>query len=216
MKNKICSFTAFFTTLIIVLSVSCSRTEPKINYGFIKMVVYQEEDGTREQYSFFVLPEDEDGVDNLAELFLYHDREQLRWKIESDEWLRSTHDGMEWIGTRSIASNERSLPRGVFRAVLVNKGGVSSERTFTYDGSVRFPFPEIEISNGMYNINSRWPVNRLVCYDSPGDFVQTITLQSLTGNIAELRLPSSVRTVALWAEDEANFCSAFTLVVPIN
>jgi hypothetical protein len=99
---------------------------------------------------------------------------------------------------------------------LVNKGGESSERNFTYDGNVRFPFPEIEISGGIYNVNSQWPVNRFVCYDSAGNYMSTVTLTSLSGDVLQLRLPTNTRTIALWAEDESNFCSAFTKVVPFN
>jgi hypothetical protein len=173
-------------------------------------------DGPQEYFSFFIMPEDEDGIDNLDVIYLYHDREQLRWQIKSDEWYRYTYDEKEWIGTRSFTVKEGSLPRGLFRAVLVNKGGESTERSFTYDGNVRYSFPELEISSGIYNVNSQWPVNRFVCYDNSGNYIDTIILTSLTGNILQLRLPTNTRTIALWAEDEANFCSAFTNVVPTN
>jgi hypothetical protein len=198
------------------LLISCTKGEPTISYGFLKLVLYQGDDEVLEYFSFFILPDDEDGIENLDEIYLYHDREQLRWRIKSDEWLRYTQDGNDWIGTRSIAMPEGSLPRGVYRAVLVNKGGESTQRNFTYDGNVRYPFPEIEIRGGVYTVHSQWPVNRLVCYDVSGNYSTTVTLSSLTGNVSELRLPPSVRTVALWAEDEANFCSAFTDVVRIN
>jgi hypothetical protein len=56
----------------------------------------------------------------------------------------------------------------------------------------------------------------LVCYDSSGNYLRTVRLEILTGNVSELGLPSSARTAALWAEDEENFCSAFTDVDPIN
>jgi len=199
-----------------VLSVSCTRSAPEIQYGYIQLVLYQGKDAPQEYFSFFILPEDEDGIENLSELYLYHDREQLRWHIKSDEWQRYTQDGKDWIGTRSFTVREGELPRGLFRAVLVNKGGESVERSFTYDGVVRYPFPEIEISDGMYNVNSQWPVNRLVCYDNTGNYLATVNLSLRAGAVSDLKLPSSARTVALWAEDEANFCSAFTNVVSLR
>ncbi|MDR0322303.1 MAG: hypothetical protein LBI28_12450 [Treponema sp.] len=201
---------------LLAASVSCTKSAPIITYGFLNLVLYQGDDGPQEHFSFFVIPEDEDGIENLDSLYLYHDREQLRWQIKSDDWVKFSSEGKDWIGTRSISAPEGGLPRGLFRAVLVNKGGESSERTFTYDGNARFPFPEIEISNGMYTINSQWTVNRLVCYDNSGNYLSTVNVDSLSGNVSQLRLPSSAGTVALWAEDEANFCSAFTNVVPIN
>jgi len=182
----------------------------------LQLVLYQEAEKPQEFFSLFVLAKDEDGFENLDELYLYNDKEQLRWQIKSDDWVKHTQDGHEWIGTRGIAVREGELPRGVYRAVLVNKGGESAERNFTFDGSVRYPFPSIEISGGTYTVNSQWPVNRFVCYDSSGNYSSTVTLQSLSGSVSQLRLPSSAKTVALWAEDESNFCSAFTDVVSIN
>jgi len=210
----------FFFYLILIavflLQISCSNSKPEIVYGFIQLVLYQEDDSVHERFSFFIIPQDEDGFENLDELYLYHDREQLRWKISSDEWVKYTQEGRDWIGTRSIAVTEGSLPGGVFRAVLINKSGEYSERNFTFDGSVRYPFPEIEVSSGVYTINSSWPVNRLVCYDQGGAYVSTVVLDSLSGDVSDLRLSASVRTAALWAEDEDNFCSAFTNVVAVG
>jgi hypothetical protein len=202
--------------IFLVLSVSCSKTKPEITFGFIQLVLYQGETGPQEQYSFFIIPEDEDGMENLKELYLYHDREQLRWHIKNDEWISYTQDEKTWIGTRSISVREGRLPRGVYRAVLVNKGGERGERNFTYDGEVRYPFPEIKVVDGIYTINSEWPVNRLVCYERTGNYSNTVELSSLTGSIAQLNLPSSVSTVALWAEDTSNFCSAYTNVVSVH
>jgi hypothetical protein len=209
-------FIMFYAAFTAVLSVSCTRTAPKISYGYIQLVIYQGRDGPQEHYSFFILPEDEDGIDNLDELYLYHDKEQLRWNIKSDEWQRFTHDGKDWIGTRSITVGEGELPKGSFRAVLVNKGGESVERNFSYDGSVRYPFPEIDISDGRYYINSWWPVNRLVCYDNEGNYLVAVTIPSKTGSISDLNLPTAAITASLWTEDEVNFCSAFTNAVSLH
>jgi hypothetical protein len=205
-----------FFLIVLALAVSCSRGEPEITFGFIQLVLYQGETGPQEQYSFFVMPEDEDGMENLDELYLYHDREQLRWRIKNDEWISYTLDEKTWIGTRSISIREGRLPRGVYRAVLVNKGGEKGERNFTYDGEVRYPFPEITVADGIYTVNSEWPVNRLVCFDRTGNYSSTVELVSLTGSISQLNLPSSVITAALWAEDTSNFCSAYTNMVSIR
>lgn len=214
-KSKVINI-LFFTAITAFFTFSCTTTAPEITFGFIKLVLYQDDDGPKEHFSFFILPEDEDGYENLSELYLYHDKEQLRWQINSDDWLRYTYDEKDWIGTRSIAVSEGRLPRGVFRAVLVNKGGESTEREFTFDGAVRYPFPELEIANGSYAIKSQWPSNRLVCYDSSGSYVNTYILESHSGSMSQLKLPSNARTAALWAEDESNFCSAFTDAVPVN
>ena len=209
-------YTKYIFMLIVLIAASCSNTKPEIQYGFIQLVQYESDAEPEEYYTFFILAEDEDGFDNLEELYVYHDRDQLRWHIKSDEWISYKEDENNWIGTRRIAVNEGSLPQGTYRAVLINKGGEKGERSFTYDGSVRYPFPQINVTDGRYTVNSEWPVNRLVCYDREGNYSTTINLTSLTGDISNLNLPSAVRTAALWTEDTDNFCSAFTNVVSVR
>jgi hypothetical protein len=206
--------------LIFVFTlVSCSRTEPKIAFGFIELVYYQEKVKPQERFSFFIIPEDEEGIENLADLYLYHDREQLRWHIKSEDWISYVQDGNTWIGSRSLAIGEdETLPRGQYRAVLVNKGGEKSERNFSFDApeEPRFPFPVLDISNGQYTVTSLYPSNRFVCYDEQGNYIHTVNLSSLSGQISDLDLPSGARAAALWAEDAQYFTSAFTYVTPIG
>ncbi|MDR2923134.1 MAG: hypothetical protein LBU85_07325 [Treponema sp.] len=204
---------------ILFFALSCSRTEPKIAFGFIELVYYQEKDKPQERFSFFIIPEDEDGIENLADLYLYNDREQLRWHIKSEDWVSYVQNGTTWIGTRSIAVGEdETLPRGQYRAVLVNKGGEKSERNFSFDApeEPRFPFPVLEINDGRYTVSSQYPSNRLVCYDDQGNYVYTANLPGLNGQLSELDIPSNARTAALWAEDAQYFTSAFTYVAPIR
>jgi len=215
--NLICKkILRIFLLSAFAYTVSCTNSKPEISFGFLQLVLYQTEEGPKEQFSFFIIPEDEDGLENLDELYLYHDREQLRWQIKSDEWVTYTQGERTWIGTRSIAAAEGRLPRGLYRAVLVNKGGESTERTFTFDSSVRYPFPELVIEDGIYTVRSNWPVNRLVCYDRSGNYIAEIKLTSLTGDVSGLNLSPNASTAALWAEDEDNNTSAFTNVVSVR
>ena len=210
---------AVFVLIIFSLCTSCSRTEPKIPFGFIELVYYQDRGKPLEQFSFFIIAEDEDGVENLADLYLYHDREQLRWHITSGDWISHYEDGKMWIGSRSIAiGGDESLPRGQYRAVLVNKGGEKSERTFSFDAPENpiFPFPALEISGDRYTVNSAYPENSLVCYDGSGNYIFTVSLPGLSGSIADLDIPGEAQTAALWAQDTQRFTSAFTDVAAIN
>ena len=212
---------SFFTALVFALvqAVSCTNSRPEISYGFLQLVLYQTDSVPKEQFSFFIIPEDEDGIENLEDLYLYHDREQLRWHIKSDDWVSYIHEGKTWIGSRSITADENeSLPRGLFRAVLVNKGGEKSERNFTFDApqEPRFPFPTLEISGGRYTVDSAYPANRLLCYDEQGNYIYSANLSRLNGSIDELDVPSQARTAALWAEDAQYFTSAVTYVTALR
>ena len=112
------------------------------------------------------------------------------------------------------------LPRGQYRAVLVNKGGERTERRFTFDGPERspylFPSLSINIDEGIYTVNSQYPVNKFICYDQQGSVVEIRTLEAGEGNIRELRLSNSVRTLALWAEDQEYQISALTDAVSVR
>jgi hypothetical protein len=199
--------------------LSCSRSEPSIDFGFLELVYYGGESGPEERFNFFVIPRDDDGVENLEELRLYHDREGLCWTLNGDDWIRYDEEDRSWIGSRSIAmSAGEALPRGQYRAVLINKGGEKTERLFTFDAPAdsRFPFPTLEIRDAQYQVESRYPVNRLIAYDSQGLPVQTIPLEELSGSIASLNLSSQMRALALWAEDREYSTSALTALVSIR
>jgi hypothetical protein len=207
-----------FGAALLILA-SCSRTEPKIAYGFIELVYYQGSERPEERFSFFVIPEDDDGIENIAELYLYHDWEQLRWQILPEDWVSFEQDGQTWIGSRSIAmAGGESLPRGQFRAVLVNKGGERSERLFSFDApeEPRYPFPFIAVGEGRYRVDSNYPVNRFICYDEQGNIISTLTLDTIEGRISDLDIPAEVRAVALWAEDPVYFTAALTDVAALR
>jgi hypothetical protein len=208
----------FLTAALFAPGVlSCSRAEPNIAFGTLRLVYFQGERGPEERFSFFIIPEDEDGDEDLADLYLYHDREGLCWHLTADDWATLRSDGQTWIGSRNIAMlDNAALPRGQFRAVLVDKGGEQSERLFSFDapGEARHPFPFLYIEEGRYRIESEYPEHFLVCYDASGGFLRNVPVANHEGALAELDLPRETRGAALWAEDGEFFTSALTDVVP--
>ncbi|GHV87911.1 hypothetical protein AGMMS50267_02710 [Spirochaetia bacterium] len=214
MRNKV-----LLLLFPVVLFFACSRSEPKITYGTIRLVYFQAADKPEERFSFFVLPDDDDGIEDIADLYLYHDREGLFWHIPAEEWVTFEAEGKTWIGTRSLAmSDDESLPRGQFRAVLIDKGGEKSQRLFTFDApeDPRYPFPFFSITEGRYLVESGYPEHTLICYDGEGNFVTTQPLQILDGTVASLSLPAGIRGIALWAEDSEYLSSALTDVIAIR
>jgi hypothetical protein len=209
-----------FWKLLLCLAAffaSCSQAEPKVVRAVISLVYYQNQIDIQESYSFFVLPEDDDGIKDLDALYLYHDKEQLVWKLSSEDWVQEEVDGKIWIGSRSISMNDAPLPRGQFRAVLEDKGGSSGERVFAFDGPQRKrPFPVFTISGGQYYIESDYPVHSILWYDETGASLGSSGLVSLEGNIRDLEFPPESRSAALWAEDPEHYTSALTRVLSIN
>ena len=198
---------------------SCSRAEPQIHYGFMELVYYPGRVRYEERFSFFILPEDDNGIENLSELYLYHDREGLRWIFSSEDWIEHEENGKTWIGSRSIAMPDDSpLPRGQYRAVLFNRGGESTERLFTFDGpeTPPYPFPVLAVAEGMYYIDSQYPVTRLLGYDQQGKIIQTLEIREMEGSVRNLRFATGVRTAALWAEEPEYRISVLTEAVVIR
>jgi hypothetical protein len=175
---------------------------------------YQNSSGLiEERLSFFIIAEDDDGIENLAELYLYHDREGLRWLFTSADWLHLSEEETTWIGSHAIVMPDNEpLPRGQYRAVLVNRAGRKIERHFTLDMPVepRFPFPSLSLTQGRYRIESEYPEHFLLCYDESGNALAPVTVPKLEDSLASLKLPSSTRSVALWAEDSEYQTSAIT------
>ncbi|MCL2833692.1 MAG: hypothetical protein FWD78_11020 [Treponema sp.] len=215
-KRVVLNLLFVFIILSAFAFVSCSRTEPRIPFGFIELVYYPGTPMPQERFSFFVIAEDDDGMENLAELRLYNDREGLQWVISSDDWVQYEEDGKHWVGSRSITMyGDGILPRGQYRAVLINKGGEKTERLFVFDvpEDPRFPYPFLQIDSGRYSIDSKYPVNSFIVYDQQGNILRTVTVPKNEGSIAELNLPSNARLLALWAQDEQYHTSALTEAV---
>ena len=199
--------------IIVFGFFSCSRAEPRIVYGFMEKTYFWDPGGTIKRYSFFILCEDDDGIDNLSELHLFHDMAGLRWLFTPQDWEVFTEGGRTWIGSRHIAMYEgEHLPRGIFRAVLINLGGESTERNFAFDVPVVSPhrFPSFEMVDGLFRLDSAYPVNRLLGFDSMGYFVQTIPIGAAAGYVRDLDIPGNVMAVSLWAEDPLYRISVLT------
>jgi hypothetical protein len=205
----------------LCLFSACSRTSPKISFGTLRLVYHDSGEGgaAEERFSFFILPDDDDGLEDVADLYLHHDREGLIWHITSDEWLSFDIEGKTWIGSRQILMVDgEGLPRGQFRAVLVDKGGERSERNFTFDApeDSRYTFPYFFVEQGRYRLESEYPAHYLVCYDSGGNYVMTQALENPEGFLAELNLPPGISGIALWADDEEYLTSALTDIVSLR
>ena len=225
----------FFVLAALLFSfVSCSESAPSIVYGNIRLVRFQEAGGIKDKYSFFIIPEDDDGIDDIVDFYLYHDKEGLRWHFTPEDWITIQIEGNTWIGSRAISTmDNEALPRGQFRAVLIDKAGERSERNFTFDAPARhrFSFPTLELDGLNYKIKSDYPENKFIFFDSMGNFLLHIDVTQLEGVVPniqadailayraqhsaeEMSHPSGSNleayTVVLWAEDAEYSCAALT------
>jgi hypothetical protein len=112
-------------------------------------------------------------------------------------------------------AGDEALPRGRYRAVLINKGGEKSERVFAFDApeSSRFPFPTLRIEDGWYQIESKYPSNKFICRDAQGNDIQVVDVPDSGGPLSVLNINQNTRSIALWAEDPEYLSSAMTDLV---
>ena len=212
-------FKNFYFLILMIFAFSCSQSAPEITHGSLELVYYENGGYPVERFTFFILPNDEDGIEDLEELWLYHDWDGLSWQLTSKNWLKETVGSEIWIGSRAISMEDGDdLPRGQFRAVLVDKGGNRTEKLFSFDAppELERPFPFLAINGDEYRIDSRYPQQNLLVYDNEGNYLSTVIPSSLEGKISGLGLPSQAESLSLWARDPLRSVSAFTDIVPLR
>jgi hypothetical protein len=208
-----------FVFFLLFGFASCSRSAPAIEFSTISLNYIEGDSAPLLALSFFVLANDDDGYDDLAELRLYNDYDGLLWSFTPETWMRYDEAGNTWLGSRKIAMADGEVfPSGQYRAVLIDKGGERMERVFGFEvpSIPRYPFPKLTVADGNYTIDSEYPDSYFLCYSTDGSYRNSVKLESKTGSIASLRLGSDVLSVALWAHDSIHSTSALTKMTPIR
>lgn len=198
----------------------CSRSSPDIAFSTIALNYIEEETGqVVPALAFFVLADDADGYEDLAELRLYNDFEGLQWSWTPETWVRHDEAGNTWIGSRRILmAGGEAFPSGQYRAVLIDKSGERMERSFGFDvpETPRYPFPSLAVADGRYTIESEYPDAYFLCYGTDGSFRSTVLADSKSGAVSQLGIGSDILSVALWAHDREHSVSALTKMLPVR
>jgi hypothetical protein len=204
---------ALAALLLAAAASSCSQSAPRISSLSVRLVYRWVDGRAAERLSLFVYGADEDGDADLEELHLLNDEAQLHWSMASGDWISAERSGDAWIGAHALAMpGGDQFPRGVYRVVLVDKGGQRAERVFSLDQDLApgRPFPTLSFAEGRYRVASSYPKNSLVVYDAAGAGIRTVLLKTAEGAVSDLGLPTGARSAALWAEDEGNLTAALT------
>jgi hypothetical protein len=215
--KRFCAVTAGILC-IILLSFSCSQNNPNINEGYIGLCYYDVSGNIEERYYVFVVPTDDDGMEDVDEMIISHEKESLSWHLSELDWVSVNADGKTWIGTHNMAMLDgEELPRGLFTVELIDKARMTGSIQLTFDvRDETHPFPKFFIEDERYTIISEYPVHHFICYNESGAFIRTVKLENLEGEISSLSLPRETRSVALWAEEPEIFVSALTEMMDID
>jgi hypothetical protein len=132
--------------------------------------------------SLFVKPEDPDGFDDLAELYLIDDAGELFWKLDPDSWQKSGASE-PWIGSNGLGLPDGSpFPAGEYRLLLRDLGGESVEQTLRLpavsQAELETLLPRVEVQAGEIRVQGKAPSRQLWLYDARGAF---LTIRPLAG-----------------------------------
>jgi hypothetical protein len=198
---------------VLLAAASCSRAEPKILFQAVKLVYYETEGGYEERLTFFVLPDDPDGLEDIDELYLYHDLEGISWKMTGADWIQRQQDNRLWIGAYGLCPPPgEKIPSGLYRAVIIDKAGEKSERTFGFEvpETPHYPLPELTVADGEYTIKCDYPEKYFLGFADDGTYLVTVPAPGSSGQVKDLRFAGNVVSFALWADDPERSTAALT------
>ncbi len=137
MKNTLSrtAYGALFFVLISSLCFSCSGADPVIyalDWTLQAVASPVVKNKISEQLILHILADDEDGFEELYEMYVIHDARELYWRVTSEEWGEFLVDNKTWIGVNALKREAGTpLPRGEYRVLLRDLSGYEDERKFT-------------------------------------------------------------------------------------
>ncbi len=156
-------------------AASCSSKIPEVVSMTTRVIVAAVDDngGREERLSFFASVADGDGVDDIEYLFLVNDALELSWTLEPGTWVRHEEGSIVWIGSNGLRAPGGNIPRGKYRAILVDMAGERSERTIMVsapktEGAI---LPSITMEADFLSVRSPYSANTALFLDSGGNVV---------------------------------------------
>ncbi|HRY55602.1 MAG TPA: hypothetical protein P5142_13340 [Spirochaetia bacterium] len=82
---------------------SCGGVAPEILALEWRLELRPASEGSYESLSVFASLEDEDGIEDVEELWVVNDAEALAWRLDDGSWTKKTEGTDEWIGAAGLA-----------------------------------------------------------------------------------------------------------------
>ena len=180
-SNRKSFLKVFFVTVAGLLAVSlfltsCSENPPQIEQLFWQSNRFNDLDkGTvYDTLSVFVQVDDQDGIDDIASLYIINDKQELFWKIDNENLVVKENRDVTWVGSSRIKMNDYSMfPSGDYRVLVIDEAGEREETSFTLKNSSYMPekeeFPFLSVSGK--NINTGGNADVLWIYNADGDVI---------------------------------------------
>lgn len=169
----------FFCLPILFLFLSCSGEAPQVVETFHQLnLINDPATGTTyESLSLFIHGEDEDGEDDLEQIYLIYDDLHFFWNISSSQWSILKDQGVRWIGFNNIlAPGEGRFPEGDYRVLLMDIGGERDEKSFYLRNNIPLvddlTFPEITFDNNNLSVTSDYRKFQVWFYGDEEQFLE--------------------------------------------
>jgi len=149
------------------------------------------EDARTERLSLMASVADRDGLADVEYLYVVHDGAELCWALGPETWLRSDEGQAVWLGSHGLEGSGRTLPRGEYRVIVVDKAGERGERAFTLaapDTGI-YDLPSVRLTGSSVTLRSPYPVNTALFLDSGGNVTRSAGIS-----------PGTTALDALWPE----------------
>ena len=164
------SFLLFF----LLIAGACSNHVPQVSNvrWDLFSVKDAETEALHEELSIFLQIADEDGIEDIEEIYVIYNPGLEYWHMTPDVWVEKVIDGETWIGSGSLMSD--TFPRDEYKYLVIDKSGDRTEGEFFLDvnkirgGTV---FPSAEVTGDKIRIRS--PVSQLFIsfYNDKGEGV---------------------------------------------
>jgi hypothetical protein len=181
---------AAIALLAAMATVSCGSKPPEVAAVEWRIESRPIDRGAAyESLSAFGSIKDEDGIDNIVELWVVNDAAALAWKLTSADWTKTSEGGDNWMGGSALATPELApLPRGGYRLIAIDSAGQRAELPFTVAGS----FPEKKAPTLSYSakdarlaIRSDWPETLALAFDATGALLASPAAPKQSSTLAE-------------------------------
>lgn len=178
---------AFVTALAALAASACGNKLPEIGAVEWRLESRPAPVGPPyESLSVFASVKDDNGIDDILEIWVLKDDSAYAWKFTDTDWIKATDGGDDWIGASAIATPElASMPRGTYRFIAIDAAGQRAEKEFEVTGS--FPdrkAPSLSCADGMLTVVSTWPETLALAFDATGSLLASPGAQAGPSSLA--------------------------------
>ena len=139
-----------------------------------------------ESLSVFAAVKDEDGLDNIAEIWILNDDSALAWKLTDSDWTKAVEGGDTWMGASALATPTlAAMPRGQYRLIAIDAAGQRAEKDFSVTGAFpERPAPSISNAGGTLTIDPSWPETLALAFDGTGALIASPGVATRAASLA--------------------------------